>query len=313
MSRGWKIALPVMAVVVLAYAALLAVLVASGASGGLSAGSGTVSVIWLDGVISADGGGGYFDTGGIDPVVTVDLLEEADADPGVDAVVLRINSPGGSPAASWEIYQAVRNMSKPVVVSVADIAASGAYYISSGADLIVAAPSSEVGSIGVILVAQDLAGLYEKLGIKYTVLTRGKYKDMGSASRAMTAEEKRVLQGQIDQIYEQFIADVAEGRPTLDVDQVRELATGLAYPGEQALELGLIDEVGSYSDALDFAAEAAGLDVEDYSVEYIEPQSGTDFLSLLMGYQSRALEQIGRGIADGLQRSSAAGARLRLE
>jgi protease-4 len=162
-------------------------------------------------------------------------------------------------------------------------------------------------------VAQDLEGLFEKVGIRYTVLTRGKYKDIGSSSRAMTAEEKRVLQGQIDQIYEQFIADVAEGRPTLDVDQVRELATGLTYPGEQALELGLIDEVGSYSDALDFAAEAAGLDVEDYSVEYIEPQSGTDFLSLLMGYQSKAFERIGRGMADGLQRSLAGGARLRLE
>jgi len=312
-KRGWKIALVVTVVLVLAYAALLGVLLASGSSGGFSSGSGTVGVIRLDGVISADGGGGYFDTGGIDPMWTVDMLEQADADSAVDAVVLRINSPGGSPAASWEIYQAVRNMSKPVVVSVADIAASGAYYIASGADVIVAAPSSEVGSIGVILVAQDLEGLFEKVGIRYTVLTRGKYKDIGSASREMTAEEKRVLQGQIDQIYEQFIADVADARPTLDVDQVRELATGLTYPGAEALDLGLIDEIGSYSDALDVAAEEAGLDLEDYSVDYIEPDWGTDFLSLLMGYQSKALRQIGSGIADGLRQSLGEGGRLRLE
>lgn len=313
MSRGWKIALGVAAVFVLAYAVLIGVLVSSSGTTGWSAGSGTVGVIQLDGVISADSSGGYFDSGGIDPVWTVDMLEQADADPGVDAVVIRINSPGGSPAASWEIYEAVRNMSKPVVVSVADIAASGAYYIASGADVIVAAPSSEVGSIGVILVAQDLEGLFEKLGIRYTVLTRGKYKDIGSAAREMTAEEKRVLQGQIDDIYEQFIADVADARPALDVDQVRELATGLTYPGEQALELGLIDEIGSYSDALDVAAAEAGLDLDDYSVQYMEPEWGTDFLSLLMGYQSEALRQIGRGIAEGLQRSTAAGARWRLE
>ncbi|MHB1342905.1 MAG: signal peptide peptidase SppA [Thermoleophilia bacterium] len=315
MRKGWKIGLVVAAVLVLAYAALLGVLLASGSSGGFSpgSGSGTVGVIRLDGVISADGGDGYFETGGIDPVWTVDMLEQADADSAVDAVVLRINSPGGSPAASWEIFQAVRNMSKPVVVSVADIAASGAYYVASGADVIVAAPSSEVGSIGVILVAQDLEGLFEKVGIRYTVLTRGKYKDIGSASREMTTEEKRVLQGQIDQIYEQFIADVADARPTLDVDQVRELATGLTYPGAEALELGLIDEIGSYADALDVAAEEAGLDLEDYSVDYIEPEWGTDFLSLLMGYQSKALRQIGSGIADGLRQSLGGGGRLRLE
>src|SRR5665811_1465668 len=293
-----------MLAVVIGYAVLLAALLSGGGSSSAAwgTGSGTIGVIRPDGVISAEGSGSLFSSGGIDPIGAVDLLREADADSGIDAVVLRVNSPGGSPAASWEIYQAVREMSKPVVVSVADIAASGAYYVASAADEIVAAPSSQVGSIGVILVAQDLEGLYEKVGIRYTVLTKGKYKDIGSPTREMTDEEKNVLQGQIDTVYEQFIADVADGRPGLDADQVRELATGLTYPGEEALRLGLIDTIGSFSDALDSAAQAAGLDVDDYGVDYIDSGAGSNFLSLLLGTQSGALKQVGLGLAEGLQR-----------
>ena len=315
MSRGWKIALGAMLAVVIGYAVLLAALLSGGGSSSAAwgTGSGTIGVIRLDGVISAEGSGSLFSSGGIDPIGAVDLLREADADSGIDAVVLRVNSPGGSPAASWEIYQAVREMSKPVVVSVADIAASGAYYVASAADEIVAAPSSQVGSIGVILTAQDLEGLFEKLGVRYTVLTKGEFKDIGSAAREMTAEEKRVLQAQIDMIYEQFIADVAAGRPGLDADRVRELATGLTYPGEQALELGLIDTIGSFSDALDAAAAAAGIAADDYGVEYLEPTAGGDLLSLLLGYRSEALRQVGLGLADGLRQSLTGGSRLRLE
>lgn len=315
MSRGWKIVLGVGIAIVVGYVALLALLFADSGSGAgaWGTGPGTVGVIRMDGVISAESTDSIFSSEGIDPITAVETLREADADSGIDAVVLRINSPGGSPAASWEIYQAVRAMNKPVVVSVADIAASGAYYVASGADEIVAAPSSQVGSIGVILVAQDLEGLFEKVGIRYTVLTKGKYKDIGTVDRQMTAEEKRVLQGQIDTVYEQFIADVAEGRPGLDADQVRELATGLTYPGEEALRLGLIDAIGSFTDALDSAAAAAGLGAGDYSVRYIEPQAGSDFLSLLLGFKNQALKQVGLGLADGLQRSSVGGSRIRLE
>ncbi|MHB9150461.1 MAG: signal peptide peptidase SppA [Thermoleophilia bacterium] len=315
MSRGWKIVLGVAVVIVVGYVALLVLLFADGGSGAgaWGTGSGTVGVIRMDGVISAESTDSILSAGGIDPIIAVETLREADADSAIDAVVLRINSPGGSPAASWEIYQAVRGMSKPVVVSVADIAASGAYYVASAADEIVAAPSSQVGSIGVILVAQDLEGLFEKVGIRYTVLTKGTYKDIGNVAREMTAEEKRVLQGQIDTVYEQFIADVAEGRPGLDADQVRALATGLTYPGEEALRLGLIDTIGSFTDALDSAAAAAGLDPGDYGVRYIEPPSGGDFLSLLLGLKNEALKQVGLGLADGLQRSSVGGSRLLLE
>ena len=145
------------------------------------------------------------------------------------------------------------------------------------------------------------------------MLTKGKYKDIGSSARAMTNEEKRILDAQMQAIYERFIADVAEGRPDLDVAQVRELATGLTYPGEEALGLGLIDEVGSFSDALDAAAAEAGLNVDDYSVRYVEPRAGGDLLSLLFGYQSKAFRQIGLGLADGLRDTLAGATQPRLE
>ena len=130
-------------------------------------------------------------------------------------------------------------MQKPVVVSVADVAASGAYYFASAADRIVAAPSSDVGSIGVILRATDLQELYEKVGVRYTVLTKGKYKDIGTDTREMTAEERQILLDQMDVIYEGFIQDVAKGREaTMTIAQVREVATGLSFPGQRGVGPG---------------------------------------------------------------------------
>ncbi len=314
MSRGWKIVLGIVIALAVVYAVAVGLLVWIGGGGnGRTGGSGTVGVIELDGVILASSDASFFGGGGIDPIWTAETLRDADHDGGIDAVVLRVNSPGGSPAAAWEIYRAVQTMSKPVVVSVGDIDASGAYYFSSAADLIVAAPASVVGSIGVILEAQNLQELLDKVGIRYTVLTRGKYKDIGNPTREMTSEEKAILERQLDAVYEQFIADVAAGRPNLDEDQVRALATGLAYPGQEALDLGLIDRLGSYRDALDAAALAAALPVDDYGVTYLEPEYGGDPLSWLLGVEAGdVLRGVGRGIASGL-REGFAGERLRLE
>jgi protease-4 len=304
-SRGWKVTLIVGGALAVLYAAFLGVLLyAGGDGGGLGSlgSSGTVGVLRLDGVVSAGSQDSLFGGGGIDPVWAAETLRDADADSGIDAVVLRVNSPGGSPAASWEIYQAVKAMKKPVVVSMADVAASGAYYFSSPADLIMAAPSSQVGSIGVILSAQDLSGLYEKLGIGYTVLTKGAYKDIGNPARPMTQEEKDILSAQMDTIYQQFITDVADGRKNLEREQVETLATGLTYPGEEALRLGLVDKLGSYGDATNEAARLAGLDVQDYRVRDLAPTSSGGLLSLLMGAGVRnAFRGAGREIAAGLR------------
>jgi len=304
-SRGWKVVLIVGGTLALLYAVFLGVLLYVGGGGGGRGSwgsSGTVGVLRLDGVVSAGSQDSLFGSGGIDPVWAAETLRDADADSGIDAVVLRVNSPGGSPAASWEIYQAVKAMDKPVVVSVADVAASGAYYFCSPADLIVAAPSSQVGSIGVILSAQDLSGLYDKLGVGYTVLTKGKYKDIGSPTREMTQEEKDILSAQMDTIYRQFITDVADGRKNLTREQVEGLATGLTYPGEEALRLGLVDRLGSYDDATNEAAKLAGLDMGDYRVRDLAPEASGGLLPLLFGASARdALRGVGRDIAAGLR------------
>jgi protease-4 len=312
-SRTVKIIIAVVAVLVLLYAmSVLAVMALRGWDGGAGAGGGgTVGVLQLSGVVGADQAAGPFAAGGIDPVVTEQALRDADDDPGIDAVLLRVNSPGGSPAASWEVYQAIAAMEKPVVVSVADVTASGAYYFSSAADYIVAAPGSSVGSIGVILVAPDLQGLFEKVGVRYTVLTRGEYRDIGSLGREMTPAERDVLLQQMDRIYEQFIQDVAVGRD-LEAAAVRKLATGLTYPGEEALTLGLVDEVGSYRDAVRAAAELAGLDPEAAQVRDLNPAGGSGLLDLLLGPAGvGTLRSLGRemagGFTDGLQPAGGGG------
>jgi protease IV len=303
MSRGWKIALAVVALIVLLYAVILAAVVVAGGAGlSFGAGGSTVAVIRLDGVISADAGGGPLSSSGIDPLRAADLLEEVGEDDRVSAVVLRVNSPGGSPAASWEIYEAIGRMDKPVVVSVGDVAASGAYYFASAADSIVASPHSQVGSIGVILQAVELEELFEKVGIGYTVLTRGRYKDLGAPNRPMTEEERQLLLERLDVIYERFIEDVAEGRPTLELEEVRELATGLTYAGEEAVALGLVDKLGSFEDALDEAAVLGGLDPEDYDVRFVERTRRFSLFDLLLGAGGAgALREVGREMAAGLR------------
>lgn len=314
MSRGWKIAIAVVLFLIVAYMALVVALIAGttgGGGGGLGfgAGTGAIAVIRLDGVISADPSGGTFGSTGIDPVRTAELLNQAEEDEGIAAVVLRVNSPGGSPAASWEIYSAIQGMSKPVVVSVGDVAASGAYYFASAADSIVAAPTSSVGSIGVILMAADLEKLFDKVGVRYTVLTKGKHKDIGAPNREMSEEEKNILLLQMDAIYEQFIEDVAEGRQELEVEQVRALATGLTYPGAEALKLGLVDKLGSYDDALDEAARSAGLDVNDYGVRYLQDDFGFSFLELLLGAQAKeAVHGFARELASAISEGVGTGA-----
>jgi protease-4 len=303
-SRAAKITVGIVVVLVGLYAVSLAALIATQGGGRSVVGagaSGTIGVLRLSGTVAADQAASLTSSGGIDPVATEDALRRADADDGIDAVVLRVNSPGGSPAASWEIYQAVARMRKPVVVSVADLTASGAYYFASAADRIVAAPTSEVGSIGVVLLAPDLEELFKKLGIRYTVLTKGKYKDVGSPGREMTSEEKGILLAQMDDVYERFIRDVAAGRK-LDPDKIRALANGLTYPGDKAKALGLVDEVGSYRDAIAAAGRLAGLDPSRVRERSLDQRQGGGLLRLLLGADAgKVLGGLGQDVAKGLR------------
>ncbi|MBC8253366.1 MAG: signal peptide peptidase SppA [Ardenticatenia bacterium] len=211
----------------------------------------------------------------------VNHLRRAEADPDVKAVVMRVVSPGGSVVASDEIHQQMVAMSKPVVVSMGEMAASGGYYVSAPADEIYANPSTLTGSIGVIGQFLDLSELFEEYGIAATIIKSGTYKDEGSFFRPMTDEEKIIWQDMIDEIYEGFVRVVVDGRE-MPIDEVKTLADGRVYTGQQAKELGLVDELGNLPDVIERAAELGGIEGEPRIVEYYEPLDLFESLFSLM-------------------------------
>lgn len=233
-----------------------------------SRGNGEVGIIYINGLIANGQPGGTFG----DQVVSEDIaaaLREAARDPMLKAVVIRLNSPGGTAAASQEIsaeVERLRKSGKKVVASMGDTAASGAYWIAAGTDRIVANPGTMTGSIGVILERYDLQGLYGKVGVDTETFKSGPYKDMGSASRPSTPEERAIFQSMIDDIYNQFVEQVAQGRHK-DAAEVRTLADGRVYTGRQAMDLGLVDQLGDFHDAVLLAGSLAGIPGEPTVVD----------------------------------------------
>jgi len=222
-----------------------------------------VGLVFLEGVITtgASGSGLLGSVLGSDSVLAE--LRKAREDPATRAVVLRINSPGGSAAGSQEIAREVRRLreaGKVVVASLGDVAASGAYWVASAAQHIVANPGTITGSIGVIMEVQNLEGLYGKLGIRYETIKSGPHKDMGSPSRPLEPEERAILQGMVDDIFQQFVDAVVQGRAgKVTREQVLALADGRVFTGRQALEKGLVDELGNLRDSIQRAADLAGI------------------------------------------------------
>lgn len=190
------------------------------------------------------------------------LIRDAREDENVKAIVLRVNSPGGSAIASDVILREVKltKQQKPVVVSMSNVAASGGYYISCGADVIVAQPNTITGSIGVIgLMLNGQKLLNNKLGVTLDTYKTGSYADIGSFGRALTDYEEKVILVVIDDIYQKFINHVAEGR-NLDIAFVDSIGQGRVWSGADALQLGLVDTLGGIDVAINIAAEKAGLD-----------------------------------------------------
>ncbi len=213
-------------------------------------------------------------------------------EPKIKGIVLRIDSPGGAVGASQEIYDEVRRTSKikPVVASMGSVAASGGLYVSLGAGKIVANPGTLTGSMGVILKFANLEGLFDKIGYKNEVVKSGRLKDIGSPSRPMTVEERQMLQGMIDNVQEQFVQAVSESR-SLPVAEVRKIADGRIFSGQQAKEYGLVDQLGNFSDAVMLAAELAGIK-SDKMPELIYPrEENFSILGLLTGKKSESLLQ----------------------
>lgn len=258
--------------VVLALIAIILVSIAVisfsiGAGGDLGS-SEKVAVIYVQGTIlsgNVPAGLGYATSEEIS-----ENIRRATADSAVRAIVLRINSPGGSPAAAQEItgeIEKARAKGIPVVVSMGDLATSAAYYISAPADYIITNPSTNTGSIGVIWVFQNMSASYEQGGINHYIAKSGELKDMGSTWRGLTDEEKEYADAVVMESYEDFITEVSEGR-NMSRSDVKELADGRIYTGARAKELGLVDGFGNLYDAIDKAAELGGIEGEP-RVEYM--------------------------------------------
>lgn len=222
---------------------------------------GKIAIIYVEGVIiGGRGQGGLLNEyGGTDGVIKE--LHRARDDQSVQAVVLRVNSPGGSAAASQELGEEIkklRSTGKPIVTSMGDVAASGGYWIAALTDKVYANPATLTGSIGVYMPYTNWQELFKKIGVQQEKIKSGPHKDIMSPDRPMTDEERAIIQNMVDDMYNQFVAVVAEGRK-MDTSRVKVLADGRIYTGTQAKELGLVDELGNMYDAIDEAARLAGI------------------------------------------------------
>ena len=207
-----------------------------------------IAVIEIRGVITHSSG-------------VIEELHRYKEDEGVKAIILRIDSPGGGVGPSQEIHREVlkAKSKKKVITSMGSVAASGGYYIASASDLIVANPGTITGSIGVLMEFTNIEELFRKIGIKGLVLKSGEHKDIGSPFREMTSDEKKIIQSVIDNVHQQFIQAVAEGRK-LDRAKVVQVADGRILTGEQAKQLGLVDQMGNLQDAIDTTAKMVGIE-----------------------------------------------------
>jgi len=221
-----------------------------------------IVVVDVDGLLFNRRDSGMFGSGENPVSLFVEKLDKAAGDSNVKAVVLRINSPGGGVTASDIMHRRLKKFRDkrkvPVVAVIEDVGASGAYYLASAADTILAHPTSVTGSIGVIVQTISLAGTMEKLGIDAHAVTSGTHKDMGSPLKPLDEADRKIIQALVDEFYNRFVDTVAAGRETLSRDKVAALADGRVYSGRQALELGLVDRLADVDEAIDLAKETCG-------------------------------------------------------
>jgi len=220
----------------------------SGSKPGRFAFGDKIAIVEIKGVIAQSSG-------------IIEELQQHLEDEGVKAIILRIDSPGGGVGPSQEIHREILKikLKKKIITSMGSVAASGGYYIACASDLIVANPGTITGSIGVLMQFSNFEELLKKIGIKGVVLKSGEHKDIGSPLREMKPEEKKIMQEVLDNVHQQFIQAVAEGRK-LDYSRVVQIADGRILTGEQAKNLGLVDKMGNLQDTIDITAEMVGIE-----------------------------------------------------
>lgn len=215
----------------------------------------------------------------IDSTDVIDELKEYAKDNSIKAVVLRVDSPGGAVAPSQEIYEEVLKLkeNKKVIVSMGSVAASGGYYIAAPADKIVANAGTLTGSIGVIMEIPNVSGLMKKIGVETQIVKSGSYKDIASVFRSLKPEEKEILQSVLDDVHDQFIRAVSDGRG-MKVEDIKSIADGRIFTGRMAKELGLVDELGNLQDAIMLAGKLTGIKGEPHVVSKKEEFSILDMI-----------------------------------
>ena len=243
-----------------------------------------IGVVPIEGIIGVDG------RSGVDSDQVLRVLKRYADDSDMKAIVVRTDSPGGAVGSSQEIYDELRRIAedKVVVCSMGNVAASGGLYVAMGCDRIVAEPGTLTGSIGVISQFVNLKGLADRFSVKMETVKSGKLKDAGNPFRDMTPEDRAYWQALIDQVYRQFVSAVAESRDMAEED-VRKFADGRVLTGEQAQQLGLVDDLGNFHDAVDLAKEQAGLKGEPRLI--YPPEERARFFEDLFGDAARAVSR----------------------
>ncbi|MEK6970511.1 MAG: signal peptide peptidase SppA [archaeon] len=237
----------------------------SSPEGMVFSGNGRVAWIPIQGEIVSSGGSGT-----VDFYTIIDALDRASSDPGIDAIFLDIDSPGGSVVASKQIVSRIRQVDKPVVAWIGELGASGGYYIASASDYVVADADSLTGSIGVISILPNFTGLMEKIGIQVESVATGELKGGGSPYSALTEEEREIFQGLVDEAFLSFVSDVRSFRGDRLIESGFSRALdGRILSGRQALEMGLIDEVGTREEALLRIGPLAGFEGKPVLVSFI--------------------------------------------
>ena len=222
---------------------------------------------------------------------TIKLIHTYRDDPGIKAIVIRIDTPGGSVAPVQEIHSELQKIEKPIVASMGGTAASGGYYVACAADTIMANPGTLTGSIGVIMQFTRLKGLYDKIGLEHQVIKSGEFKDTGSPFRQLTEKEQEVLQSTVDDVYNQFVDTIFEARKSLlSRPEIVELADGRIFSGQQALDAKLLDRLGNLPDAIKHAAELANIDGKP---KVVRKEKRESLLEQLLGVkQTSALNEM---------------------
>lgn len=241
-------------------------------------------------------------------------LKAARKDPRAKAILLRINSPGGSTGATQEIAEEmdkIRSSKKPIIISMGDMCASAGYWLASKGNYIFASPATITGSIGVYMDYNNIGELMDKVGVKNEKIKSGAHKDILSMYRPMTEEERDMLQGMVNDIYGQFVQTVADGRH-MEEAKVRAIADGRILTGKQAQDLGLVDAMGNYYDALNYAASSGGIQEENVPTKSYS-EGAVSLRSILRGEAQGMASAMGQTLAETFKKSMAGSEKVEIK